>query len=113
MTTLRLKGLPLGCLAAAALVVIVTLLLPVHADFGDDAVLRLQGFDRQRSFLPTSVDCGLATSNLASPTGTRPFYDVARDDACHDRSVRRVWMALASGAVLVAAGLTAAAANLD
>lgn len=113
MTPLRLRAAPLCCLAAAVLVVVVMLLVPVRASFGDDAVLRLQGFDRQRSFLPTSVDCGLATSHLASPTGTRPFYDVARDDACHERSVHRVWLAVAAGAVLVAAGLTAAAARVD
>jgi len=98
-------------LGGAALVVIVMLAVPVQARFGNDAVLGLQGFDRQRSFLPTTVSCGLATSNLASPTGSRSFYELARDDACHRRSVHRVWLAVAAGSLLVVAGLTAAAAT--
>lgn len=92
-------------IAAGLVLTAVLLLVPVHASFGEDPVLRLQGFDRQRSFLPTDVSCGLVTSNLAEPAGTRSLYDVARDDACHRNGVRRLWVALASGAVLVAAGL--------
>jgi len=103
VTGLRVPSL-LG-IAAGIVVTVVLLLVPVRASFGDDPVLRLQGFDRQRSFLPTDVSCGLPTSNLAEPVGTRSLYDVARDDACHRNGVRRLWVALAGGAVLVAAGL--------
>ncbi len=82
------------------------LVTPVRANFGDDPVLRLQGFERARSFLPTSVSCGSALPNLTSKSGTRSLYDVARDSACHRNGVRRFWMAFAFGGVLVAAGFT-------
>ncbi len=81
------------------------LLLPVHVSFGDDPVLRLQGFDRQRSFLATSVSCGPAPSNLTAPEGIRTLYEVARDAACHRAGVRRVWLAVAVGSVLVVGSL--------
>jgi hypothetical protein len=83
----------------------VLLLVPVHVNFGDDPVLRLQGFDRQRSFLTTSVSCGSAASNLVAAEGTRSLYEVARDDACHRAGMRRVWVALAAGSFLVAGSL--------
>ena len=110
MTLLRWKWLPVAIMGAGGFLVLLLLATPVHADFGDDPVLRLQGFDQERSFLPTSVSCGRAFSNLAVPSGTRTLYDVARDDACHANGVRRFWVALAFGGVLVASGLTLAAA---
>ncbi len=94
---------------AGVALVLLLLITPVHANFGDDPVLRLQGFDQERSFLPTSVACGSAFSNLDVPTGTRTLYDVARDDACHRDGVRRFWLSFAFGGVLVSAGLTVAA----
>jgi len=87
-------------------IVLLLLVTSVHASFGDDPVLRLQGFDQQRSFLPTSVGCGNAFTNLNRPTGTRTLYDVARDNACHRNGVRRFWLAVACGGVIVSAGLT-------
>lgn len=93
-------------MGAGAVLLLLLLVAPVRASFGDDPVLRLQGFDAARSFLPTSVSCGIAPANLATPSGTRSLYDVARDRACHRNSVRRFWMAFAFGGVLVAAGLT-------
>ncbi|MDQ6839615.1 MAG: hypothetical protein M3137_15140 [Actinomycetota bacterium] len=87
-------------------IVLLMLVTSVHASFGDDPVLRLQGFDQQRSFLPTSVSCGNAFTNLNRPTGTRTLYDVARDNACHRSGVRRFWLAFACGGVIVSAGLT-------
>ncbi len=86
--------------------VVLLLIAPVHASFGDDPVLRLQGFDQERSFLPTSVGCGSPLTNLNRPTGTRTLYDVARDHACHRNGIRRFWLAFAFGGVLVSAGLT-------
>jgi hypothetical protein len=107
-------GLPTGTLALAVVAVglfLTALLLvaPVRASFGDDPVLRLQGFDRQRSFLSTSVSCGPAPGNLAAPAGARSVYDLARDDACHRASVRRLWVALALGATVVVASFAALA----
>lgn len=111
MTPLRWKWLPVVIMGAGLGLVLLLLASPVHASFGDDPVLRLQGFDQQRSFLPTSVSCGRAISNLNVPTGTRTLYDVARDAACHHNGVRRFWASLAFGGVLVSAGLTLDAAS--
>ncbi len=109
MTLLRWRWLPLTIVGAGVALVLLLLITPVHADFGDDPVLRLQGFDQQRSFLPTSVACGSALSNLNVPSGTRNLYDVARDNACHRDGLRRFWLSFAFGGVLVTAGLTVAA----
>jgi hypothetical protein len=98
--TALLGGLIVGLAATTML-----LLVPVRASFGDDPVLRLQGFDRQRSFLATSVSCGAAPSNLTAAEGTRTLYEVARDAACHRAGVRRVWVAVAVGSVLVVGSL--------
>lgn len=106
MTLLRWRWLPVAMVVAGIGMVLLLLVTPVRASFGDDPVLRLQGFDQARSFLPTSVSCGSAPGNLDSPSGTRSLYDVARDGACHRNGVRRLWMAFAFGGVLVAAGLT-------
>jgi hypothetical protein len=91
----------LGGVIVGLTVTTVLLLVPVRASFGDDPVLRLQGFDRQRSFLATSVSCGAAPSNLTAPEGTRTLYEVARDAACHREGVRRFWLAVAVGSVLI------------
>jgi hypothetical protein len=99
-------ALPVVGLVAGVGLALVMLLAPVRASFGDDPVLRLQGFDRQRSFLATSVDCGTAPSLLTAPEGTRTVYEVARDDACHRAGTHRFWVALACGAIVVAASLT-------
>ncbi len=109
MTLLRWKWLPVAIVGAGVVLVLLLLVTPVHASFGDDPVLRLQGFDQERSFLPTSVACGNAITNLNVPNGTRTLYDVARDSACHHDGVRRFWLSFAFGGVLVSAGLTIAA----
>lgn len=108
MTVLQSRWLPVAIVAAGVGLVLLLLVTPVHASFGNDPVLRLQGFDQERSFLPTSVSCGSAISNLNVPTGTSALYDVARDTACHRNGVRRFWLSVAFGGVLVAAGLTVA-----
>ncbi len=94
-------ALPVAGIVAGIVFALALLFVPVRASFGDDPVLRLQGFDRQRSFLATSVSCGSASSNLAAPEGTRTLYEVARDAACHRAGVRRVWLAVAVGSLLV------------
>ena len=104
MTLLRWRRLPVAIIAAGVGLVVLLLLAPVHASFGNDPVLRLQGFDAQRSFLPTSVSCGSAFANLPQPSGTRTLYDVARDNACHHNGVRRFWLSFAFGGVIVSAG---------
>ncbi len=97
-------ALPAAAVVAGIVLALGLLFFPVRASFGDDPVLRLQGFDRQRSFLATSVSCGAAPSNLVAPEGTRTLYEVARDAACHRAGVRRVWVAVALGSVLVVGG---------
>ena len=97
-------ALPVAAIVAGLVLALALLFVPVRASFGDDPVLRLQGFDRQRSFLATSVSCGAAPSNLVAPEGTRSLYQVARDAACHRAGVRRVWVAAALGSVLVVGG---------
>lgn len=106
MKLLRWRWLPVAVLGAGVALVLVLLVTSVRANFGDDPVLRLQGFDRARSFLPTSVSCGSAITNLAPRSGTRTLYDVARDNACHRNGVRRFWIAFAFGGVMIAAGFT-------
>jgi hypothetical protein len=98
-------ALPVAAIVVGVVLAVGLLFVPVRASFGDDPVLRLQGFDRQRSFLATSVSCGAAPSNLVAPEGTRTLYEVARDAACHRAGVRRVWVAAALGSVLVVGGL--------
>ena len=97
-------SLPVAAMVAGVVLALGLLFVPVRASFGDDPVLRLQGFDRQRSFLDTSVSCGAAPSNLVAPEGTRTLYEVARDAACHRAGVRRVWVAAALGSLLVIGG---------
>jgi hypothetical protein len=108
VTLLRWKWLPVAIVGAGLGLVLLLLVTSVHASFGDDPLLRLQGFDQERSFLPTSVGCGSAIANLNVPSGTRTLYDVARDGACHTKGVRRFWLALAFGGVMVSAGASVA-----
>jgi len=110
VTLLRGKWLPVAIVGAGIGLVLLLLVTSVHASFGDDPLLRLQGFDQERSFLPTSVGCGSAITNLAIPSGTRTLYDVARDGACHRNGVRRFWEAFAFGGVMVSAGFSIAVA---
>ncbi len=98
----------MAIMGAGVGIVLLMLVAPVHASFGGDPVLRLQGFDQERSFLPTSVGCGSPLTNLNRPTGTRTLYDVARDHACHRGGIRRFWLAFACGGVIVSAGFTIA-----
>ncbi|HWC10055.1 MAG TPA: hypothetical protein VG455_02420 [Acidimicrobiales bacterium] len=98
------NALPATGVVAGVVLALALLFVPVRASFGDDPILRLQGFDRQRSFLATSVSCGPAPSNLIAGEGTRSLYEVARDAACHRAGVRRVWLAAAVGSVLVVGG---------
>jgi len=80
--------------------VLLLLVKPVHADFGDDPLLRLQTFDRAPGALPTDVNCGSVPSSLrgVSPAS---IYTIARDNACHDAGYRRLMAAAAAAGVLV------------
>lgn len=90
------------------LIAIVVILLPVDAGFGDDPLLRLQGFGRQAGPAPTTAACGSAVSNLGTPAGGGTLYEVARDRACHDASKRQAAIAFAAGLVFVVVGAAGA-----
>lgn len=80
--------------------VLLLLVKPVRASFGDDPLLRLQTFDRAPGALPTSVNCGSVPSSLrgVSPAS---IYTIARDNACRDSGYRRLMAAAAAAGVLV------------
>lgn len=99
--------LPYAAMFGGLVIAVLMLFIPVRASFGDDPVLRFQGFDRQRSFLPTEVDCGPAPANVGEPAGTGSIYDIARDDACHRVGYRRFWLAIAVAATFLAGGFVA------
>lgn len=105
MTVLQSRMLPPAAILAGMILAVLMLFVPVRADFSDDTMLNLRTFDRQRSLLPTEVDCGPAPENVLDPQGGGTIYDLTRDDACHRAGYRRFWLAIATGAVFVGAGL--------
>lgn len=105
MTVLQARVLPAAAILAGMVIAVLMLFVPVKADFTDDTLLNLRSFDRQRSLLPTEVDCGSAPANVLEPDGGGSIYDLARDDACHRVGYRRFWLAIATGAVFVGAGV--------
>jgi hypothetical protein len=86
-------------------VALVLMFVPIDADFGDDPLLRLQGFGRQAGPAPTTAECGSAVSNLGTPSGGGTLYTLARDRACHETSKRRAAIAFAAGTILVVLGV--------
>ncbi len=82
--------------------------LPVDARVDDDPLLRLRTFDAAPAAV-VSVQCGTALSE-ATGAGGASLYDLARDDACRNASIRRVLTAGAAGGVVALSGLLAMAA---
>ena len=111
MTVPRPRLLSAAVIVAGMVVSLLMLFVPVRASFGEDPILRLKAFDRQRTSLATEVDCGPAPSNVGEPTGGGSLYEIARDGACHRVGYRRFWLAVAVGATFVACGLVALVAT--
>lgn len=84
------------------------LALPVDAKVNDDPLLRLRTFDAAPE-AAASVECGSALGDDPAGTGGASLYDLARDHACRDASLRRMLTAGAAGAVVVLSGLLAMA----
>ena len=80
--------------------------LPVDASVDNDPLLRLRSFDAAPA-ATVSVECGTALGEDPGATGGASLYDLARDHACRDASLRRVLTAGAAGAVVVLSGLLA------
>jgi hypothetical protein len=83
------------------LAVVVLMLKPVEASFGDDPLLRLQSFDRPLGSVATRVDCGTVTSSLGRRSPAASVYSIARDDACHRAGYRRLVAAVGAASVVV------------
>jgi hypothetical protein len=105
------RVLSAAVMAVGMAVGLLMLFVPVRASFGDDPILRLKAFDRQRTSLATEVDCGPAPSNVGEPQGTGSLYDIARDGACHRVGYRRFWLAIAVASTFVAGGMVALVAS--
>jgi hypothetical protein len=93
----------LGVMIAAAF-----LTMPVDANVDDDPLMRLRTFDAAPA-TALSVDCGTALGEDSAATGGASLYDLARDNACRDASLRRVLTAGAAGSVVALSGLLAMA----
>jgi len=85
------------------------LTLPVDASVDHDPLLRLRAFDAAPA-AAVSVECGTALGESSGASGGASLYDLARDHACRDASLRRVLTAGAAGAVVVLSGLLVMAA---
>jgi hypothetical protein len=85
----------LGVLAGVAILV-----LPVEAAFAGDPLLRLEAFGSAPAQATSGVDCGSPVANLARRYGGLSLYSVAKDQACHDASSRRVATAVAVVGIL-------------
>ena len=105
MTPLQARMLPVVAILAGLVVAVLMLFVPVTVNFSEDALLNLQSFDRQRSILPTEVNCGPAPSNVIEPEGGGSIYEIARDGACHRAGYRRFWLAIAAGTMFVSGGM--------
>jgi hypothetical protein len=106
----RVRAMRLAAVVAVLGVVIgfAFLSLPVDAKVDHDPLLRLRTFDAAPTAAP-SVECGTALGESAAAGGAS-LYDLARDHACRDASLRRVLTAGAAGAVVALSGLLAMAA---
>ena len=105
MSLSRPRVVSAGMMLAGMVVGLLMLFVPVRASFGDDPILRLKAFDRQRASLATEVNCGPAPSNVGEPSGGGSLYDIAREGACHRVGYRRFWLAIAVASTFVAGGL--------
>ncbi|HVF13406.1 MAG TPA: hypothetical protein VM942_02335 [Acidimicrobiales bacterium] len=93
----------LGVLIAGAF-----LAMPVEASVDDDPLMRLREFDAApTAALP--VVCGSALSEPPT-SGGASLYDLARENACRDASLRRLLTAGAAGSLVLISGLLALAA---
>jgi hypothetical protein len=82
--------------------------MPVEASVDHDPLLRLRTFDSAPA-AAVSVTCGTALGDDTGAAAGASLYDLARDHACRDASLRRVLSAGAAGAVVVLSGLLAMA----
>ncbi|MDQ3898367.1 MAG: hypothetical protein M3326_14175, partial [Actinomycetota bacterium] len=74
----------LGVLAGVAVLVV-----PVHAAFADDPLLRLQPFSPALDRVATEVDCGTPMGNFGRRSDGLSIYGLARDGACRHAASRR------------------------
>ncbi len=101
-----------GLVAGVGLLAVVVLMVkPVHASFGDDPLLRLQAFDPPLGSVPTEVDCGSVLSSLRGTSAPASLYTIARDEACHDEGYRRLIAAIAAGCVVLVMSLLLVSAS--
>ena len=107
----RVRALRLSALVAVLGVVIgvAFLVLPVDAKVDSDPLLRLRTFDSAPA-ATSSVECGTALGDAPGGSGGASLFDLARDHACRDASLRRTLTAGAAGAVVALSGLLAMAA---
>ncbi|MEA2716555.1 MAG: hypothetical protein QOI99_872 [Actinomycetota bacterium] len=94
----------LGVMIASAF-----LAMPVDAKVDRDPLMRLRTFDAAPVAAPP-VACGTALGEARAGSGGATLYDLARDHACRDASLRRVLTAGAAGSVVLLSGLLALAA---
>ncbi len=85
------------------------LTLPIDATVDGDPLMRLRAFDAA-PVATLAVECGTALGEAGNATGGASLYDLARDHACRDASLRRLLTAGAAGAVVALSGLLAMAA---
>jgi hypothetical protein len=107
----RVRAKRLAAMVAVLGVVIAVafLTLPVDAKVDGDPLLRLRSFDSAPA-ASASVECGTAFGEAPAGSGGASLYDLARDNACRNASLRRVLTAGAAGAVVALSGLLAMAA---
>lgn len=82
----------------------VLLARPVEAAFPDDFLLRYSGLGASPVEVP-KADCGSALDAVSRDADASSLATLARDAACREEASRRVAVALASGGVIVVAGM--------
>ena len=105
----RLKRLAAAVAVLGVVITAAFLTLPVEANVDGDPLMRLRAFDAAPA-AAASVECGTALGETPAGAGGASLYDLARDNACRDASLRRVLTAGAAGAVVFLSGLLAMAA---
>jgi hypothetical protein len=95
----------LGVVVAVALAII-----PVTVHFAADPLLRLRQLDPQLSPPAATADCGSPLRSLNTRAKSTSLFDFALASACRHAARRRVLIAVASGSILVLAGLLSLAA---
>lgn len=84
-------------------------LIPVQVQFAGDPLLRLRDLDPELSPPAATADCGSPRQSLNTEARGTSLYELARANACRDAGRRRLAVALATGASIVALGLVGAA----